>query len=252
MWRKSTVAVLLVLGTAGEGLAQRVSGKALSQLLERLAPEAVAILLAENGLSAGMVLHLPETLESELDQARTQDNPPRRHPAFEVLMANTKPSSPGIELWANAAAQEVLESYADVRAWPGWIASPERTGRVSVLRTPSAGACESALAKRVHSPHSGAFAARIVADVVADAKGTSPPPGMIGSCLGGYRPQDLPARTSGKQSLEDALNEIAAQFHGVVWVAVQTARSECSLGLILKGEGSASSCRASITADLGK
>lgn len=247
------VLLLTTIALATATFAQQKPAGSLEADLASVSPVIVAGLLSGNGLSAGMVLRLPDSLNEALDRARRRRDvfEGDRH-AFGVLVSNTRFPGPLAALPPATTAVDVLNAFVQANSAQGWQNRPGRPGRVSVLREPSAGVCEAALRQKVSSDHHGVDLADLVSRLVYDATGADVPNGAVGACAGGRRPVGDPLYVEGGQSLEDALGAVAAGFEGTVWVAVETSTSECALGLVTRRDASLGACQVAITGHMGR
>jgi hypothetical protein len=146
-------------------------------------------------------------------------------------------------------ASEVLATLANAAA-PGRL-SVSTSGRVSMLKDETASICAAKLRQRLKKPHTGSHVLRMLFEVTADAAGETVPGGFVGSCVA-KRESVTPFTVDEGVTLEEALNTIALQAEGTVWVAVQSANGECSLGVKRTADEGVRVCVMSISQRLGR
>jgi hypothetical protein len=144
---------------------------------------------------------------------------------------------------------EEFKAYAT--AHPGRFEIDTREVGPAVLTEVNTRACRAALRQPLKTEATGTEAPMLVSRATAAATGAEVPGGFIGGCIpiGGYRA--APLRLAPGQSLQAALAKIAAHFPGLVWVAVETADGQCSLGVLQNGERE-NICSAAITENMAR
>jgi hypothetical protein len=209
----------------------------------------MASLLAAAEVSAGLVFRLPEELEPELTGIQEKAGASQTNQgAFKVLVGGARRlRSPLVQ--PGAPARDVLERLARVAA-PGRVVM-SAAGQVSTLKDPTADVCTARLGQRLKSSHTGGDVLELVSAVTADAVGGRVPGGFVGACLA-RRERVTPIRIEAGTTLEEALNTIALHAEGTVWVAVQSAKGECSLGVVQTADEGGGVCIASISPNLGR
>jgi len=222
--------------------------------VEVLSVADLATLIARSGGSAGFVVELPESLNSKLAQLKNQATLGLAdRSAFNLWVRDTRTvwQRPGRVITPPTSPEGVvrfLRQYAARRPLDHWMVATGPNGRMGVLKTGGASACELALQRQLRADVEGRELNDVASKLVKSASDATVSRGWVGSCISASQFREEPLRLGAGQTLEEALNAAVESFGGVVWVAVR-ARGECSLGLISRSEAGGA-CMASITANL--
>jgi len=205
-------------------------------------PVDVAVLLARSELSAGMVIKLPEHMEPALADAVRRLTPmnPVDADAFRTLVRESRRSRRLIPVEAGRSGHDVVRSYAT--AHPDRFAATDGSGDVPLLKQGRTNVCASVLGRPVRERHASQYPDELVSAVVNDATGAPIPPGSVGSCMPRFVSVSQQVSVEPAASLENALNAIAAQVSGIVWMAVESADGHCAIGLVLTSENPQNAC----------
>lgn len=211
--------------------------------MEAASPFDIAVLLARSERSAGMVLNLPQAMEPALAEAirRLMPNNPVGANAFRTFVHENSRAVRLMPVEAGRSGADVLRSYAEAHARDGYVAS-EGFRDVALLKQSRARGCASVLRRPVREHHASQYPDDIVSAVVNDATGAPIPPGAVGSCLPRYMSVSPRVVVESAPTLEDALNTIAAQVPGLVWMAVESADGHCALGLVRTSDNPQTAC----------
>jgi len=214
--------------------------------LETAAPFDIAVLLARSELSAGMVIKLPEHMEPALADAVQRLTPGNRidADAFRTFVRGSRRSLRLIPVEAGRSGHDMVRSYAT--AHPDGFAASHGFRDVPLLKQARTGVCASVLDRPVRERHASQHPDEVVSAVVNDATGAPIPPGAAGSCLPRFVSVSPQVSVEPAASLEDALNAIAAQVSGLVWMAIESADGHCALGLVRTSEDPQDACTVSL------
>ncbi len=257
---KQLIAILVVASAAvlrGDSLQAQATDRTATQRLAEANTTDLAIMLAANGLSGGFVVRLPENLSGTLAAIKTRtDLTKADRGAFAVWVKDSSlPVTDNRFGPVSSTAEEALRAYARSRPRDGWVVAKSAPTGIDTLTANSATTCRQALQGKFEAPVTGRVGedkAEIVSRLVRTATGATTPGGFIGSCLATGQSLSEPFIVEAGETLQEALNRVAARFAGTVWVAVQAPTSECSLGLLQQREGGGGVCVTPITSHLGR
>ena len=197
-------------------------------------PASLAARLAWHGMSAGMIVGMPPLPDVALRRL------------FETLDVVHYPFGAWMSLCdvdhssgfaKGATPQSVFEDHIKTHPGARLDADGKANGSpIPVLRTEEGNICHAALQRRTREAHTSRSLWDLAGNLVTDATVSKPPPGRIGACLGAHEVSPVPRTIGAGVTLETALNSLAAQFEGTVWVAVETAEGRCAIGLLTTRE----------------
>ena len=208
----------------------------------------VAVALAQNKQSAGMIITLPAHLAGTLqrEQAQASGFLINRSP-FGVWIRH-EVSGPG-HVPVLPTADDADTTIAKFARQFGVQAMRWRRTSTYILRSDHAAACSAQLRAPLRTGVENKHLLDLVSAAINDATGAKVPGGFVGSCAGDTEYRAKPVRLPAGLSLEDALNTAVSTFGGAVWVAVQDHRARCSVGVI-RSSPAGTACKTAITTSL--